>query len=124
MALALAVFFILPATAMYFVVHSGPNPAQTEVKGPQAQLVVELLRADGTRLGSGSYTLRGRPRQSLPIGFLTAPQSYTGQFDAGRLSLDALPPMRAELQLLLATGERADLVIELQAGENRQTLRF
>lgn len=124
MALALAVFFVLPAAAMYFAVQGGATTGKAESAAPRAQLTLDLVRTDGSRLGSGSYALSGRPRQSLPIGFLATPQSYTGQFEAGRLVVEGLPPMRAEVHLLLTTGERAEFVIELHAGENQHTLRF
>jgi|688.fasta_scaffold01623_34 hypothetical protein len=121
--LALAVFFVFPAALMFYAVSSGPPPALEESARPHARLVLHCTRTDGSSPAGGSYSIVGRPRQALPIGFLGEPLRLEGSFEGGLLLVDSLPPMRAEIVVRFESGERMDLVLELEEGLNERSLK-
>jgi hypothetical protein len=121
--LALAVFFILPASLMFYAVSSGPPPGLDESAGPRARLLLHCTRADGGAPAGGTYSIVGRPRQALRIGFLGEPMRFEGSFEGGELSVDSLPPMRAELLVRFESGERMELELELFEGLNEHHLK-
>jgi len=121
--LALAVFFLFPAALMFYAVSSGPPPGLDESARPKASLLLHCTRADGSAPAGGTYSIVGRPRQALPIGFLGEALRWEGRFEGGELSVEALPPMRAEIVVRFESGERMELVLELEEGLNERNLK-
>lgn len=121
--IALVVFFIFPASVMFFAVMSGPPPKLDESTRPRARLVIDCARADGRGPAGGTYSITGRPKQSLPIGFLGEPLRFQGEFEGAQLVVENLPPMRADVVLLFESGERVELRLELIDGDNRHQLK-
>jgi hypothetical protein len=121
--LALAVFFLFPAALMFYAVSSGPPPGLDESARPKASLLLHCTRADGSPPAGGTYSIVGRPRQALPIGFLGEALRWEGRFEGGELSVEALPPMRAEIVVRFESGERMELVLELEEGLNERNLK-
>ena len=92
--------------------------------GPASLLDVDFARSDGSPVGEGTYTLEGAADSGLLPGWSGMRFQRRGSLRDGRLSLDSLPPVRVHLLVRLASGEKVDLMLELEPGKNRHRVEL
>lgn len=113
------------ARAFSFV---GPARAATEPLSielrPGCELELEFVHADGSAVRDGTYDLRGEPTGGFFPGFIRPALRQAGAVRAGKLRLEALPPLDAHLLVRFDTGERLELDLPLVLGSTRKTIRL
>lgn len=86
---------------------------------PGAVLELEFVRPSGDAGPDGSFTFEGAQTSGgLVFGLVPYSIRGSGPVTAGRLRIDGLPPMRAELAVLFDTGETAKLELRVESGLN------
>lgn len=86
---------------------------------PGAVLEVEVLRADGRRVGDGEALLVGKADEAPLLGLFNPELRIPAEVRDGRLRLDGLPLLEGRLQIRLDAGDAASRDVRLVAGENR-----
>lgn len=91
---------------------------------PGCSLEIEIVGADNRPAGAGEYELSGATSAGLLGGFARGHVTRSGEFDAGKFSVDGLPQMSVRLLIRLSSGERVDSVLDLAEGPNRHKVEL
>lgn len=95
-----------------------PRPVTLELRAG-AVLELDFVRADGSPAPGGTYAFDGEQRGGgFLLGLLPLSARGRGRFEAGRLRLDGLPPMDADLAVEFDSGETARLELAIAPGLN------
>ena len=115
------------ARAYSFVDSNGkilpPKPLRIELK-PGCRLELRFSRADGRAPGDGEFTLQGEYGDGLFFGLVRPRLRLSGVVKDGRLVLDGLPPMRAEVFVKMSSGETVELTLDLASGTNTKAIKI
>lgn len=118
---------LLQAIAVSELDHSGKVVAIAPVEfrlGPASRLDIDFVRDDKSPAGEGTFTLEGPSDAGFFASWRGERLERSGFVHAGRLSLDSLPPVRVRLQVRMASGERIDLMLELEPGQNGHRVKL
>jgi hypothetical protein len=100
-----------------------PDPLQVHMDAG-CSLDVDLVRADGSAAGAGTFEMQGAAGSGLFSGWTGGRVERRGSFDAGKFTIIGLPPLHGRLWITMATGERIDSTLELAAGKNHHKIEL
>jgi hypothetical protein len=100
-----------------------PRPVSLALP-PGSVLELTFTRAAGGPPPEGHYELEGRQRRGLLFGLVPFGVRRSGTIADGRLRLDGIPPLKARLNVSLATGEELELELEIEPGLNARRVEL